>query len=95
MRLRARMPGRPVFRRQHPIGPFIADFFCAAAKLVVEVDGHLHGYDEQAAYDARRDDYLQHRGYGVIRIWASEIMADADAVADWVIAEAKAGGQDK
>jgi very-short-patch-repair endonuclease len=53
------------FRRQHPIGPYIADFFCAEVRLVVEVDGG--GHLDQIAYDQDRADWLEGQGYHVIR----------------------------
>jgi very-short-patch-repair endonuclease len=56
------------FRRQHPIGPYIADFACVGAKLVVELDGDQHGADGNRAYDQRRDAYMQARGWRVVRI---------------------------
>ncbi|MDB5426094.1 MAG: hypothetical protein JWR43_69, partial [Phenylobacterium sp.] len=57
-RLRRRLPDQPVFRRQHPMGPYILDFYCPAAKLAVEVDGSTHWEDEQIAHDERRDAWL-------------------------------------
>jgi very-short-patch-repair endonuclease len=56
------------FRRQHPIGPFIVDFFCPSAHLAVEVDGAHHTEDHNQAYDARRDSYLERVGLTVLRI---------------------------
>jgi very-short-patch-repair endonuclease len=81
-RLRRRLAGEPVFRRQHPIGPYILDFFCPAAKLAVEIDGHLHGEPEQLAHDQRRDAWLMSQGLAVHRIPASSVIADTDEVAD-------------
>ena len=54
------------FKRQVPIGPFIVDFYCPPAKLVIELDGEQH--DDQRSYDARRDAYLRTRGLEVLRI---------------------------
>jgi very-short-patch-repair endonuclease len=56
------------FRRQSPIGPYIVDFVCLAAKLIVEVDGNLHETDEGKHHDANRDTYLRSLGYTVIRL---------------------------
>ena len=50
------------FRRQHPLGPFIADFYCASAKLVIEVDGSMHGIEDWAASDFRRDEWISRAG---------------------------------
>jgi adenine-specific DNA-methyltransferase len=60
------------FRRQVVIEPYIVDFVCLEAKLVVEADGGQHG--EQHAYDSRRSDYLEARGYRVLRFWNHEIL---------------------
>jgi len=56
------------FRRQHPIGPYFADYCCAALKIVVEIDGDGHDSDR----DARRDAYMQSRGFKVLRFGAEE-----------------------
>jgi very-short-patch-repair endonuclease len=55
------------FRSQHPIGPYIADFFCAPAKLLVELDGDQHGTDQGLSHDAARTRWLEARGYHVLR----------------------------
>ena len=56
------------FRRQHPIGPYVADFACVPAKFVVEVDGATQGSNAEAAGDARRSVYLRKRGWHEIRV---------------------------
>src|SRR5260221_11724164 len=81
VRLRARQEGAPSFRRQHPIGPYIADFYCAAARLVIEVDGALHGEDDRRLHDERRDVYMRGLGYRIIRVSGAEVMADPDEIA--------------
>lgn len=55
-------------RRQHPIWRFIADFYCAEAKLVIEIDGDSHVEPDQEEYDRARTEWLEDRGYRVIRI---------------------------
>ena len=67
-RLRARRLGVK-FRRQHPIGPYIVDFPCCRAKLVVEIDGDMH----EKAYDIRRDRWLESLGWRVMRLVLQEI----------------------
>ena len=89
VRLRARVPGQPTFRRQHPIGPYIADFFCSASKLVIEVDGGVHREEDRQLRDAWRDEYLRERGCRVMRITDSEVLKDPDAAAERVKAEAR------
>ena len=66
------------FRRQDWIGPFVADFVCWEARLVVEVDGSQHG--EQVDYDEARDEHLAREGFKVLRFWNNEAMGDLEAV---------------
>ena len=67
------------FRRQHPVGRFIVDFFCAKAGLVIEVDGPIHL--KQQAYDQERTALLEEeRGYHVIRFTNDEVMGDIEGV---------------
>jgi len=81
VRLRIRTPDGPVFRRQHPIGPYVADFYCPAAKLVVEIDGAHHGDDVQLDHDEIRDRYMETRGYRVVRYPAADVLHDPDEAA--------------
>ncbi len=76
--LRNRRLGNHKFRRQVWIGPFIADFLCMDAMLVVEVDGSQHIGD--VAYDADRNAYLANKGYRVIRVWNNDVMQRMDDV---------------
>ncbi len=73
------------FRRQHPIGPYIADFYCAKVKLIIEVDGQIHERDDRPQRDARRDQWFAEKGIGTMRIPAADIMADARDVSDGII----------
>jgi len=57
------------FRRQHPLGEYYLDFYCAEARLVLETDGFGHGFPEQQRHDARRDEFLRAQGIVVKRIW--------------------------
>ncbi|MFI4855053.1 MAG: endonuclease domain-containing protein [Phycisphaerales bacterium JB065] len=66
------------FRRQHPVGPYVADFFCAAARLVIEIDGRVH--ERRSAHDRARYRWMQEDGIRVLRIPAHEISRDLDAV---------------
>jgi len=70
------------FRRQQPIGPFIAYFFCASANLIVELDGSQQGGDKVAAYDEERTRFLESTGYRVIRFWNFEVMKNRDSVVE-------------
>lgn len=55
------------FRRQHPFGPYVLDFFCVKSQLAVELDGGIHDQPEQSAYDGERSAYLETNGLRVIR----------------------------
>lgn len=77
--LRSRPDGLK-FRRQHPAGPYILDFYCPSARLAIEVDGSGHDLAGQVAHDARRDGWLQAQGYRVLRVRAVDIFRDFDAV---------------
>ena len=80
IRLRGRKLDGWKFRRQQPIGPYYVDFYCPAARLVIEIDGPTHD-DARWAYDRRRQAWLEAEGYKVIRIPVSDIDWDAgDAV---------------
>jgi very-short-patch-repair endonuclease len=68
------------FRRQHPIGRFIGDFYCAESKLVIEIDGDVHGQLSQEEHDRARDAWLVERGYKVIRFPARQVEQDLDGV---------------
>jgi len=79
------------FRRQHPIGPYVLDFFCAEASLAVEVDGLGHGADGQPTLDARRDTWLAEMGVRTLRVSASEVLRDPAAVARMVLEDVHGG----
>ena len=66
------------FRRQFPIGQYIVDFECHELKLIVEVDGGQHA--EQEFYDIRRTEYLQLKGYQVVRFWNNEVLGNLEGV---------------
>ncbi|MBW6526942.1 endonuclease domain-containing protein [Sphingomonas sp. RHCKR7] len=74
------------FRRQHPLGPYVADFYCAATRTIVEVDGEAHGRGERPERDVSRDAFLRTQGYRVLHLPAAEILRDADAAAQAVAA---------
>jgi very-short-patch-repair endonuclease len=76
--LRARQMGGFKFRRQHPIGPYIADFVCLQRRLIIEVDGDTHDGREQN--DAIRSHYLEKCGYRVIRFWNRHVLTFTEDV---------------
>jgi very-short-patch-repair endonuclease len=75
----SRINGRR-FRRQHPIGPFVADFACVKARLVIEVDGDSHTSEEAQAYDARRTMYLTKQGWRERRFTNQAVLQNLDHV---------------
>jgi len=66
------------FRRQHPIGPYIADFACLDKLLVIELDGGQH--QDRVAYDEQRTAFLQAHGWIVLRFWNNDVMNNLDGV---------------
>src|SRR3990167_2060148 len=88
-RVRNRQLGGLKFRRQVPVGPYIADFYCEDAALIVELDGDQHGQDEGAARGIVRDAYLRSAGYEVFRLWNNGFMRDPHAALDHVLHVAK------
>lgn len=73
-------PGGFKFRRQHPFGWYIADFYCPAARLVVEVDGACHEMGDGPADDARRDAWLRRQGLAVVRFAAADVLDNIESV---------------
>jgi very-short-patch-repair endonuclease len=84
--LRDRRLDRIKFRRQVPVGNFIADFLCAEARLIVEVDGSQHA---DSAYDERRRYELSAMGFRVLRFWNDEVLRELDSVCATIIAYAR------
>jgi len=76
------------FRKQHPAGPYTADFFCHEARLVVELDGEGHDRGDRPERDARRDAWFAERRFHVLRIPAAEVMADIEAALAAIVAAA-------
>jgi very-short-patch-repair endonuclease len=76
---------RPKFTRQFPIGPYIADFACRQAKLVVEIDGGQHSESER---DALRDEWLRREGWTVFRVWNSDVRDNPVGAAEAILARA-------
>ena len=66
------------FRKQHPIGPYVLDFYCAEARLCVEIDGASHSAGGRPAQDVRRDAWLRAQGVRTLRISAELVLRDVD-----------------
>ncbi|MDB5416650.1 MAG: cytosolic protein [Phenylobacterium sp.] len=84
-RLRGRGGDRPTFRRQHPLGSIILDFYCPSARPAVEVDGSTHWDEEAGARDEARDAWLTSQGIAVMRIPASRVYQDLASVTDGIL----------
>ena len=77
---------RPKFTRQLWVDGFILDLACRAAKLGVELDGSQH--HDQAEYDAARTQELEAQGWRIVRLWNSEVLANPEGAAEFVLAQA-------
>ncbi|HEX8626116.1 MAG TPA: endonuclease domain-containing protein [Allosphingosinicella sp.] len=76
------------FRRQHPVGPYVLDFYCPSAKLAVEVDGVGHGMGGNPARDAARDRWLRERGLRIYRIPARHLYGDIEPAVRLILSAA-------
>lgn len=76
-RLRGRQLANFKFRKQQPIGPYIADFVCHENKLIVEADGSQH---IDSGHDVARDQWLNEQGYSILRFWNNDINENLEGV---------------
>lgn len=83
-KLRAKRLDGWKFRHQSPLGPFVPDFCCPAAKLIVELDGSQHG--EREAYDEARTRFLEREGYRVLRFWNVDVDQNLEGVLTLILA---------
>jgi very-short-patch-repair endonuclease len=84
-KLRLRAPRLPIFRRQHPVGSYVLDFYCAKARLAIEIDGSSHSIGDRPNHDAQRDEWLAKQRITIYRISAADVMRQADEITDGVI----------
>ena len=68
------------FRRQHPLGRYILDFYCHEARLAIEVDGGGHAEPDQQRQDAQRDEALRSMGIRVLRFWNRDVLTNTEGV---------------
>jgi very-short-patch-repair endonuclease len=73
------------FRRQQPIGPYVVDFCCSSAKLIIELDCDQHGADHNALYDEARSDWLMRRGYRVLRFPNADVFKKQQFIIDSIV----------
>jgi len=84
VRLRALRSQGHHFRRQSPQNGYVLDFVCRRVRLIVEVDGGQHGFDDHAARDSKRDAHFGRLGYRVLRFWNNEVDSNLDGVVETI-----------
>ena len=82
--LRNRQRCNQKFRREHPLGIYTADFYCAAAKLVVEIDGESHLTEEAKRYDKIRDQWMKKQGIRILRFTCAQVQHETQSVIDQI-----------
>ena len=85
-------PGGHYFRRQHAAGPYQLDFYCAKARLCIEVDSEAHGFGDRPARDAVRDRWLEGEEVATLRVPAAEVLRDLESVVRYIVCAAAARG---
>lgn len=78
-------PGGYLFRKQHPLGPYVLDFACLRARLAIEVDGISHEMGDRPERDEARDAFVAKQGFGTVRIPATEVLKHLDDVLNLVV----------
>ena len=78
--LRANRFGGAKFRRQHPVGRYVLDFYCHATRLAIEVDGGQHAEPSQARHDRDRERRLSAEGVRILRFWDHEVLGEIEPV---------------
>lgn len=87
MKLKQRSLGGFKFRRQHSVGPYILDFYCAEARLCVELDGESHLTDDAMEYDRERSFYFNTLNIHVLRFLNTDVYGNIDAVCERILSE--------
>jgi very-short-patch-repair endonuclease len=77
------------FRRQHPAGPYVLDFYCEHARLCIEIDGAAHGFGDVPTQDERRDRWLAEAGIRTVRITATEVLNNLGGVLQLILLECR------
>jgi len=84
-KLRSRQIGGLKFRRQHPIGPYFADFACIEIGLVIELDGGQHEADAAVAHDQQRSGAMDASGFQTLRFWNNDVLLHTEAVLEKIL----------
>ena len=90
-KLRNRQLGGYKFKRQYSISKYIVDFYCAKARLVIEIDGATHSTEKEIQYDKQRQEFLEKQGVRVIRYLNTEIKEDLNEVLENILKYCKQG----
>ena len=88
-KLRARQLAGVKFRRQHPVGPYFADFACVELGLVIELDGGQHADLTTLHYDTQREEAMRALGFTTLRFWDNEVLTQTDAVLERIVLAAQ------
>lgn len=80
-----RAPDGVKLRRQHPLGPYVLDFYCAETRVAIEIDGFAHSTADRPERDGLRDAWLGEQGIEVLRIAASEILQSPEDIAEAIV----------
>ncbi len=91
-RLRGRRLAGAKFRRQHPFGPYVLDFYCSEHRLAVELDGSYHGEPDARGYDTARTEFLQGALIRVLRFTNHHVLTNTDRVLATIAAAIEHGG---
>lgn len=73
------------FVREHVIGSYIADFVCRSKKIILEIDGGQHADANAVEYDQKRTEYLESKGYKVLRVWNNEVFTNIEGVLEEIL----------
>ena len=84
-KLRSRQIGGLKFRRQHPVGPYFADFACIESGLVIELDGGQHGEPDAMALDEKRACHMSGLGFQTLRFWNNDVLLQTEAVLEKIL----------
>ncbi|THD60568.1 endonuclease domain-containing protein [Phenylobacterium sp.] len=90
-RLKGRRTDGLHFRKQHPVGPYVLDFYCDSAKLAIGIDGQSHGVGAQPGRDMRRDRWLTAQGIRTLRLSAAYVLQSLDDAVRMILHEAGGG----
>ena len=74
------------FRKQHPLGAYVIDFYCAQAKLAIEIDGLVHDMSDRPERDQKRDAFVSAQGIEVLRVPAGDVLKSPEDVAEAIVA---------